>query len=51
MGKKAKQQKKGQLNRNDKVEDLKDFIQKKKIQNEALKKIFDKLNPSGGNKK
>jgi len=51
MDKQDKKQEKGQRNRTDNVEDLKAFIQKKKIQNEALKKILDKLNPSQENKK
>ena len=34
----------------DKDSDLKEFIQKKKIQNDALKKIIDKLNSSEKNK-
>lgn len=30
--------------KNDKVDDLEIFIQKKKIQNEALKKIIERIN-------
>jgi len=39
------------LKSTDEVDDLKQFIEKNRIQNEALKKIADKLNSNSVNKK
>jgi len=44
MAENKKLEKKDQLQKEDEIEELKSFINKKKIQNDALKKIMDKLN-------
>ena len=46
MAKKEIQKKKKQTE-DDNLDDLEHFIKRKKIQNEALKKIIEKINTSG----
>lgn len=46
MADQEKLENKKQQTKDDEIEELKTFIEKKKIQNEALKKIMDRLNSS-----